>query len=114
MSPTLYALLWAIYLIAGLLLMWMVWLHTRWQKLKWLGTIIQMIVLVLVFTPAKLYHQPDFLVPAIISLGFDQVLGHEEAAFSAAVNLMVAAIVLSLIFVIYYVVLQILHSRKKN
>lgn len=112
MSPTLYILLWMVYLIAGLLLMWMIWMHTRWQRLLWLGRLSRLIIFILVFTPAKLYHETEYLVPATISLAFDSLLGHDEAAFATTVNLIVSAIVCTLVFIIYYVILQIVHSRR--
>lgn len=114
MSPTLYSILWAVYLLSGVLLLWLVWSFTRWERVHWLGHIVRLIVFVLLFTPAKLYQQPDHLVPATMAMAFDYLLGNEDAAFASMVNLIVSAIVCTLIFIIYTVILQILHSRKSK
>ena len=112
MSPTVYVLLWVCYLLAGVLLLWIVKKLTDWPRARWLSWILRLIAFVVIFTPAKLYQQPEFLVPASMALAMDSVLGREEAISSVVSNLLVSAVACALILVICAVISKIVHSRK--
>ena len=106
-------LFWLVYLTAGALFFWMTWRFTRWQKARWLGAIVRFCVFVLIFTPAKLHHEPDFWVPATMAQVFDQALGHEEAAFETSVSLAVSGAVCIFVLLVWKIFLHFFNPWRK-
>lgn len=112
MSQSVYIAFWAAYLASAIFLLMLVWSFTRWDKLRWLGSVIRLIAVVILLTPAQLFHNPEYFVPASFSYVFDTLLGRDQAAFSSLVYLIVSAIICTTIYLIYLVSIQIVHSRK--
>lgn len=114
MSQSMYIAFWAAYLASSVFLLMLLWSFTRGDKLRWLASIVRLVAVVLLLTPAQLFQNPDYAVPASFSYIFDSLLGRDQAAFSALVYLIVSAIVCMVIYLIYLVSIQIVHSRKSN
>lgn len=113
MPDIVFTVLWTTYLVSTLLAFLLLWRMTRWSgKLRFLAGLIRLLYLVCVLTPANLTTNPDFMAPAFVVVMFDFFQGYEDGAFEAAINLGVAATASITIYIIYSVILLIVHSRR--
>ena len=75
MSSDFYLVLWGIYLLAGAILIGVLWSWMRWKKMRWIAHLVSLLIAVVLFTPATLDAVPGQIVPALFALTFDSLLG---------------------------------------
>lgn len=91
MSATYYFSLWIIYILASATAYYFFWGFTRWPRVWWLGSLLRILVLVILVTPAAQSEGSELLAPAWITLLFDELQGIGDGWFRAGINLMAAA-----------------------
>lgn len=115
MSELVLTALWAVYLVSVLLAFWIFFRMTRWQgKLGFVSGLLRILFLAVMLTPAELTTNPELMAPAFVVAMFDFFQGYEDGAFEAMINLGVALVAAITIYIIYSVILLIVHSRRKN
>lgn len=115
MSDLTYTTLWAVYLASTLFAFLLLWNLTKTSgKLKWFAGLVRLLFPVMMLTPANLSTNPEFMAPAFVVALFDFFQGFEQGAFDASINVGVAAIAAIVIYIIYSLILLIVHSRRKH
>ena len=112
MSATYYFSLWAVYILASLVAYKFFWEFTRWPRVWWLGSLLRIMVLVILVTPAAQSDGSEFLAPAWITMLFDELQGLGDGWFRAGINLMAAS---ALGFCVYllHLVFSFIQRRRK-
>jgi len=83
-------------------------------KLRFFAGLFRILFIVVMVTPANLSTTPEFMAPAFVVALFDLLQGYEEGAFDASINLGVAVGGALVAYIIYSVILLIVHSRKSS
>lgn len=114
MSDTLYLSFWGLYLVSIGLAFLLFWSLTRWPRgWVYLARFLRLLFLAVMLVPASLSTNPEFMAPAVVSAPFDFLQGNQDGFISAIVNLVASTVGAVAIFVIYLIIVLIVHSRKK-
>ena len=115
MSEIVFTVLWAVYLLSTAMAFLLLWNITKTKgKFRFFSGLIRMLFVAVMLTPANLSTVPEFMAPAFVVALFDFLQGYEQGSFDAAINLGVAVVGALVLYIIYSVILLIVHSRRGN
>ena len=106
--------LWAIYGACMSIAFAIFWFLTRWKRAKWLAQFLRLMFVLLAVTPAMVDEGSSAYAPAIIVSLFDYFQGNDDRALDATINLIIAAAFALVIYLMYAMILLIVHLRRRR
>lgn len=95
-----YALFWGVYGLAFLVFYWALGRMVRWLPLYGLRTLLKAALVVVLATPVQSATLEGWWVPAWIYGGYESVLGDTDEAARAFLNMALAGIVMTLVWML--------------
>ncbi len=112
MSATYYYILWSVYAAGLVVALYFLWQWTRWPRVWWLGSLVRLLALALLVTPAEQAAGSGLYAPAWIVMLFDELQRIGDGWFRAGINLM-AATALALLVYFVHLIFSFFHRRRR-